>query len=410
MNILYIASVVSVPHCGGEGSGGSTHAWEVARHLAAHGNRILLACRRAPGQASEERLGNIRLCRIFQPGGRWPVFLQTHPPLWKLARIPYYALRSLAHAFHLLRLARSEQIEIVYERSAASTLAGTLAATLLRRPLVLEVNDFSVSACSLRACQAVVTPDRGSIPAFARERVLPLEWGVNTDVFHPRADGSRVRQQYRLGEKPTAIFVGSGLAWHGLDDLIDAAALLLRWRRPIIFLVVGGGGGIEEQQKRVRQLGISEAFRFTGAVPYESVPALLAAADVALAPYNRLLGRQGRERMASPIKLFEYMAAGKAIITTAVGNCRQLIVHGVSGWAVGENSPQDLAQALDLLAGDSSLRQRLGANARRAAVEKYSWAAHCRRLENLFLGLVLRRQEFPERETAKNAARARGAA
>ncbi len=55
MNILYIASVIRVPHCGGEGSGGSTHAWEVARHLAARGNHVILACRRSPGQPRKEQ-------------------------------------------------------------------------------------------------------------------------------------------------------------------------------------------------------------------------------------------------------------------------------------------------------------------------------------------------------------------
>lgn len=404
MNILYIVSVISVPHCGGEGSGGSTHAYEVARHLAARGHRVVVACRRAPGQAREERLNNVVLHRIFEPGGRVQRIFQAHAWLWKLARIPYYALRSAAHTLRLLQLARNEGIEIIYERSAASTVAGTLAAALLRLPLALEVNDFSVLTCSLRACQAVVTPDRSGIPAFAREKVLPLEWGVNTEFFHPRAPDGWVRQQFKLGATITAIFVGSGLAWHGLDDIVDAATLLQRRGQPMVFLVVGGGACIEEQQKRVRRLGLSAAFRFTGAVPYESVPALMAAADIALAPYNRLLARAGRERMASPIKLFEYMSAGKAVVTTPVGNRRRLVAHGISGWVVAENSPPALAEALEHLAADSGLRQRLGENARRAALEKYSWAAHCRQLESLFLALVLRRRKIGKREAAQNAA------
>ncbi len=96
----------------------------------------------------------------------------------------------------------------------------------------------------------------------------------------------------------------------------------------------------------------------------------MAAADVLVSPHadvHRFIG--------SPIKLFEYMAAGKPIVATRVGQIPEIITDERSGLIVPPEDPEAMAAALERLHGDPDLRTRLGAEAQREAREHHSWDA-----------------------------------
>lgn len=387
MNILYVASVIGLPWKGGGGSGGSTHTYEVATHLAARGHKVLVACRRFQKQRRFERLGTLVLCRIFDWEGAPYRLLKANRTVWNITRVPYYAIRSILHTASLVWLALVHRIDLVYERSAGSTIAGVLAARVLRIPLVLEVNDHSINPLVMNWCQAIVTPDLSSIPNRHHPKVLQLEWGVNTEVFRPGVECRWVRERFATEGRIVALFVGSGLPWHGLDDILEASIVLAQKDCPIVFMVVGDGERIQHLQEEVQRLGLEESFRFVGPFEHECIPAIVGAADIALAPYNSLLSKGNRHLIASPIKMFEYMACGKPVITTPLVNTRGILTHGDSAFIVPADSPTILADAIQLLAKDPLARQRLGQKARQA-VEKYSWTVHCGYLDELFCALL----------------------
>jgi glycosyltransferase involved in cell wall biosynthesis len=385
MNICYIASTIEVPYRAGLGSGGSTHAYEVARTLADLGDTVHVFCRRSlPEQMEQERLGNLVIHRFFHWNSIAYKALKGCELLWRAARIPYYLLRSILHTIQLLHLAQKERFAVIYERSSSATLAGTCAALILRLPLVLEVNDQGYQPLSLRVAQKIVTPEREMIPSHARQKVTPLEWGVNTQMFHPSVDGRVVRRECGIERRDVILFLGSGLPWHGLRDIVEAAPLVLEKTSNAVFLIVGGGPGIGAWKRMVGERGLREWFRFTGAVAYAQVPRYVAASDIALAPYNSRLVEHERHRFASPLKVFEYMAGGKAVVVTRVANARQIIEDSLTGLVIPEDSPVALAAAILRLLRAPGLRRSLGERARTVAEQRYSWERHCVALREVF--------------------------
>lgn len=385
MKICYIASTVEVPYQTGLGSGGSTHTVEVAKAFLEMGDQVFVLCRKSfAEQATNELFQGIAIRRLFDWNTTVYRMIKSSRFLWQAARIPYYVLRSIMHTLRILRLARNERFDVIYERSSRSSLAGTAAAWILRIPLVLEVNDQHCQPLSVRIAKKIVTPAKSMIARDMQDKVVALEWGVNTEMFHPFVDGEAIRHKYGITMRRVVVFVGSGLPWHGLQEIVAAAPMVLEQFREAIFLIVGGGSEIREWERVVQERGWSTWFHFTGPIGYDSVPAHVAAAEIALAPYNSGLAKEQRHQFASPLKVLEYMASGKALIATKVGNIRQTVKDGFSGLVISEGSPHALAEAIIRLLKDSKLRQMLGQQARAVVEGKFSWRRHCVVLRELF--------------------------
>jgi glycosyltransferase involved in cell wall biosynthesis len=119
------------------------------------------------------------------------------------------------------------------------------------------------------------------------------------------------------------------------------------------------------------------------------MPALVASADVCVAPYDTARQRQLTLGFYwSPLKVFEAMAAGVPSVTIPRFPLTEIVREGQEGWHFREADPQDLARVLTRLADDPGLRQRMGTSARERVVARYSWAAHCEQLERVLLRIV----------------------
>jgi len=175
------------------------------------------------------------------------------------------------------------------------------------------------------------------------------------------------------------VFSGSFRPWHGVR-VLEAAARRLADRSDLFFVLIGGPRRGQPQGYRGRLLGT---------VPYERMPALLAAADVGVAPYDTARLRQLRLGFYwSPLKIFEYMASGLPVVTIARPPLDEIVRSGREGVHVKEADPEDLAHALRDLAADADGRARMGASARERVVERYSWARHCEQLEGVLLRIA----------------------
>src|SRR5262249_4365696 len=208
----------------------------------------------------------------------------------------------------------------------------------------------------------------------------------------------------------TVGFVGTLKRWHGLTTLIEAFALL-RTEKPLApasgergwgegvgasapspptslprsggegrnldvrLLIVGGGPERSHLEAAVAARGLSEAVVFTGAVAPHQIPGLLASMDVAVAPYPKLANFY-----FSPLKVYEYMAAGLPIVASRIGQLAELLRHEETGLLCPPGDSRALAAALERLHRDLALRKRLGAAARATAFEKHTWDAVARRI------------------------------
>jgi glycosyltransferase involved in cell wall biosynthesis len=117
---------------------------------------------------------------------------------------------------------------------------------------------------------------------------------------------------------------------------------------------------------------------FTGAVAHDRVPALLDACDILVAPHVPLA--DGSDFFGSPTKIFEYMAMGKAIVASRLGQIGEVLDDEETALLVEPGNVKELAAAIVRVAGSSELRARLGPNAREAAVKNHTWGHNARRV------------------------------
>jgi len=199
---------------------------------------------------------------------------------------------------------------------------------------------------------------------FPGQATYHLVGGADTKQFSPRARSDAMRRALAPGRQCIAIYVGlHGLA-QGLDQVVDAAALL---RRDDQLVVVFVGDGVERERivNRGRALGLTNV-RFLPPCRHEDVPALLASADIALVPLR------GHIPGAVPSKLYEAMASGLPVILSADGEAAQIVREARAGIVVAPGDAAGLARALADLGADSDRRQDLGRRARQAAEAQFN--------------------------------------
>jgi glycosyltransferase involved in cell wall biosynthesis len=174
-------------------------------------------------------------------------------------------------------------------------------------------------------------------------------------------------------------YAGHLYPWKGVDVLLDALA-----RVPDVEGLIVGGPDKEPDLDRLKarsaELGIDGRVTFTGLVPPPRVRALLGRADILVLPNP---ASAISTRYTSPLKLFEYMAAGRAIIASDLPAIREVLAHESTALLVAPGEPEALAAAIRRLRGDPALRTTL-ARAACAAAAEYSWGRRAERLEALF--------------------------
>ncbi len=388
MKICYVGNYIQIPYHGGKGSGGATHAYEVAKGLVERGHDVWLFCGIGPGQVKSENIEDIKVRRIFNDPGKIYYILKSNIIIWQFLKWPYHAFKHLFESIGLIVFLLQNKFSLVYERSALGTKIHSLIYFILGIPLVLEVNDYQDKISSLIA-KFIITPNKSVIFSTSKHKVKELSWGANIKAFRPGLNVTELKHKYLTKDAKIVLIVCSGVRWHGLDDLISAAKIILQEQKNILFMVVGGGAHFQEYKEKVVSLAIEDKFIFTGVVDYSRIPEFINLADIAVAPYNSILSSDStqRELFASPLKVFEYMACAKAVIITDVANKNNIIDHMQTGIVVKTDSPEDIAKAILDLYNNNSLRLELGVNARKKAEKRFSWQSHVQELENVFLSL-----------------------
>ena len=199
-------------------------------------------------------------------------------------------------------------------------------------------------------------------------RVLVSPNGVDPSPFQVSETVRRDRRrQLAMSDDDVAIgFVGRFYVWHGLDTLGEAAMRFLSERENSRLVLVGVGPYRENILRTLAPWG--DRVTAPGIVPHHDVPTLLGACDILVSPHAPIDGFIG-----SPVKLFEYLASGRAIVASRLEQLADVITHEETGLLVTPGVPEELADAIIRLIDDSDLRIRLGAHGRDEAFAKHTW-------------------------------------
>ncbi len=397
-------------------SGGAVHICSFVRALSDIGHKVSVVCSCANSPAS---LQTDLHARVY-PAPRTPwnhslshVIAAGNRALGRPTRHNPDAVR-LLHNFTFLKVAahvaRELDPDFIYERYTLWGLAGLRLAKARSIPLVLEVNAplayeqkryragltcpplagwverriwreadlvVGVSESLRRQLQRA-----GVVPA--RIRVLPN--AVDTRLFQPDLDGGLVRRRFELDGRFVIGFVGAFRPWHGLDLLLEGFEQLYREDSSMHLLLVGDGPLRPHFEEEVRRMKLQHAVTFTGEVAHKDVPHHLTAMDVAIASYPAV-----EDFYYSPLKLFEYMAAGRAVIASRIGQVAEAIVDGVTGLLFEPGDRAGLVNCIRRLHSDAALRSELGRRANAACSER-TWNQNAARAIDWVTPLLKRKR------------------
>jgi glycosyltransferase involved in cell wall biosynthesis len=301
--------------------------------------------------------------------------------------------------------------DILYERDSTMSYGGLMAARKLGIPLVLEVNGDLVEEWNQlgiqwsRIQENIVHFITGqeyrrathviAVGETIRQRLID-RWhlspshvsvvtnGADVNMFLESEVDPNTRGQFLLDNGPLIIFVGGFQPWHGIELIIEAFRKISVTNHTTQLVLVGDGPLRLELQNKAQSLVVENKVVFTGRVNHADIGKLLRLADIAII-YHRGISA---EIVETPLKLFEYMAAGKAIVAPAVPNMRRILTDRVNALLVPPDSPEALAEACIELLEDQKLRTDLGTAARKEAVEKHSWDRAVRELETILYNIL----------------------
>jgi glycosyltransferase involved in cell wall biosynthesis len=323
--------------------------------------------------------------------------------LLMLKRQPHIA--SLCFLFlYLIRIL--PQYDIIYARDFHTVIIALFPRLLFRKKLVFEVNGIAseerrlkkdspfshILVFFIKRAEKLATRYSESVISVAPKiklyltqnfncpsgKIKVISNGVNTEVFCPIHDSPfLVEWKNRLGiksEDTVIAYVGNLAPWQGIDDLLEIAFHLLSKNKDLKFLIVGEGPLKPLLLRKVLNSGYDGDIVFTGMLNHEEIPFIINLADICVAPLRVMTG--------SPIKVFEYMACGKPVVTSRIEGLEFIEAEGVGRLT----APEDiigLEEALTELIKEPCKRADMGQKGMQIARERFSWESRVVEIENL---------------------------
>jgi len=199
-----------------------------------------------------------------------------------------------------------------------------------------------------------------------KEYIFDAPVGADLEKFRVDIDGDWVRQKFNI-QAELVLYIGQLHGAQYVDLLLKAVGHVHRILPQATFMIVGEGFLEPQLKKLAAELGLGDKVIFTGAVPHDDIPYYIRAADVCVASFKDTQVTICK----SPLKLVEYLASGKPIVASNVGEVRKMV--GGAGVLVEPGNWQALAEGILQLLQDIDLRKNLSGRARKRAEVKYNW-------------------------------------
>ncbi|MFT4841509.1 MAG: glycosyltransferase involved in cell wall biosynthesis [Planctomycetota bacterium] len=332
------------------------------------------------------------------------------PGFWQRLSLPRTAVEMLEVVYNhkgrsmLRAAAKRQKPQFVYERHALHLRAGLDVAREFEIPLLLEVNSPMVA--EMQRLDKLCLPKRArrteqhvlanADAVLAVTQVLAdmlVDLGAKRDRVHVIGNGAVaerygddtgvaakvLRERWQLPADAFVLgFVGYMRPWHRLDLVLDVM------QRPglekLVLVLMGEGPALLPLQELASQRGIQDRVRALGVVPPELLPPHVMACDGALIP--------AINAYASPLKLFDSLAAGVVTLAPDQPNLRENIIDGQNGLLFAEGDADGLYAQLQRVVGDGALAQRIGAAGKQSLIEqRWTWRGNAERVLEIFNSL-----------------------
>jgi len=286
-----------------------------------------------------------------------------------------YERYALGH-YGMQRLCRSKKIPHILEVNA-------LLANESRKehgPALISLGSREKELKFLRSadCVFVVSEQLKADIAPEKASIIVNPNGVDTVLFDPDRVPDDIRKIHGIVQPYVVGWVGSFSLGRGIDAFLDIAEKLMLIQTDICFLIVGNGPLKQWVENQIQARGLQESVVLPGAVPRQKVPLYIAAMDIALAPYP-----ESGAAYFSPLKVFEYMAMGKAIAATDMGQCSTLLKEG-AGLLLPDGEPCLWAEKIKQLLHSSQECLAMGEKARQRVLSDYTWEKNALRILQQF--------------------------
>ncbi|MCU0551431.1 MAG: glycosyltransferase family 4 protein [Leptolyngbya sp. Prado105] len=378
MRIAYICADPGIPVFGCKGC--SIHVQEVIRALLQQGHQVELFAMRWGGEPPAD------LAAV--PCHKLPTLpSQVSQASGEPRQLGQRELTLLSLNLELrLALEQAGQFDAVYERYSLWSFTAMEYARSQGIPAVLEVNApliqeqathrglvhhqsaEAVAQRVFRAANVIVAVSQGVANYLkhypqAQGKVQVIPNGVNCDRFAKQRVPTQPSDDFTIG------FVGTMKPWHGLSTLVEAFVQFHDQFPRSRLLIVGDGPERAALAADLLDRGIHTSVQFTGKVAPTEIPGLLASTQVAVAPYPDY-----PDFYFSPLKVYEYMAAGLPVVASRIGELQTLIQADVNGLLYEPGNTVQLAQHLAYLYQSPALCLQLGQRARSTVLEEHTWA------------------------------------
>ena len=318
----------------------------------------------------------------------------------------------LSNAFYFkkgLRIANAFKPDLIISRLDRCIFADLILAKIKGLPFILEgdspvvyeaqkfqkrykqlklLNQF-IEKINVRFANEVIVVSKGLKQYFQQYGILPRRVHIVTNgavpnKFSPRVNPGIVRKKYNIGDNIVLGFVGSFSSWHGIQNLADLTLQISTKSSNVKFLLVGEGGRMKSWlEDFIHTHNLQNVVIFTGYVEHKEIPQYVAAMDIVLAPYPNL-----QFFYYSPVKIFEYLAAGKPVVTTRIGQIAEIITDGVDGVLCEPDDLNGTINRIEELIDQPKLRQNIGVAARENILRHHVWKEKAKEWEKICLALL----------------------
>lgn len=382
MRIVYVSADRGIPVFGEKGA--SIHIQEMMRAFASLGHNIrAVTARRGPGDARGLTVEEVA---------------QTAQGADRADKERAAMAQADAIEARLLDLYRNWPFDLIYERYSLWSAAGCRAAarlgvpvvTEVNAPLVLEQTTFRSLVCydEARAIEAEVLVKSTALAAVSKqmgdyltdagaapERVHVIGNAVATGHFRPTVPAAE------LPGVPADAFVvgftGSLKMWHGVDILLEAFRRL-RAREPRAHLLICGDGPKRGWVEGfVAGAGLDDDVTLAGWIDHARLPSLIARMDIATAPYPA-----SDAHYFSPLKLYEYLAMGRPVVASDIGQTAELLAGSDAAWLLPPGDVGALTRAMADLAANPERRRTMSQAASKEG-RKHDWTRNAARVARI---------------------------